>query len=322
MSKVAILGGGMAGLTAAYELSDPALDGRFDVTVYTRDWLLGGKGANTRNEGVGDRIEEHGLHVWFGFYDNAFELMREVYAATGSSIEANFIACTDIVLAEQRDDGDWAWHCYNPPVRKGSAPGEQVELEYWDAIEQTLAWVVERWAGVNRRFSPPIVRVLGAIVRFVLGVFVRRSSVARERGIIGDVAVRFLAAWGRVGKWIARLTRPMRIVSDPVTRLSDGHLGRTTRRLLTDKPRNIAGAPHVARRISARRSGATPLGETSHREVVAELLGKFFEWFPRPGSIRRRPRTTKYGCCATRSTRSPRCSTAWRRTASTMRASP
>ena len=41
-------------------------------------WRLGGKGASGRGEN--DRIEEHGLHLWMGFYENAFRLMRECYA--------------------------------------------------------------------------------------------------------------------------------------------------------------------------------------------------------------------------------------------------
>ena len=48
-----------------------------DVTRLRAQWRLGGKGASTR--GVHGRIEEHGLHVWLGYYDNAFRLMREVY---------------------------------------------------------------------------------------------------------------------------------------------------------------------------------------------------------------------------------------------------
>ena len=40
-------------------------------------WRLGGKGASGR--GVADRIEEHGLHLWMGFYENAFRLMRDCY---------------------------------------------------------------------------------------------------------------------------------------------------------------------------------------------------------------------------------------------------
>ncbi len=31
----------------------------------------------------GGRIEEHGLHLWMGFYENAFRLMRECYAELG-----------------------------------------------------------------------------------------------------------------------------------------------------------------------------------------------------------------------------------------------
>ena len=77
--KVAILGGGMAGLSAAWRLSEPGWHDRFDsIIVYQRGWRLGGKGASSRGEN--DRIEEHGLHVWLGSYENAFTLLRECYA--------------------------------------------------------------------------------------------------------------------------------------------------------------------------------------------------------------------------------------------------
>lgn len=76
--RVAILGGGMAGLAAAWRLSEPGWRDRFDsITVYQRGWRLGGKGASSR--GPHGRIEEHGLHVWMGSYDNAFALLRECY---------------------------------------------------------------------------------------------------------------------------------------------------------------------------------------------------------------------------------------------------
>jgi uncharacterized protein with NAD-binding domain and iron-sulfur cluster len=74
--RVCILGGGMAGLAAAWKLSRP--DGtRPRITVYQRGARLGGKAASSR--GVHGRIEEHGLHVWLGYYDNAFRLVRECY---------------------------------------------------------------------------------------------------------------------------------------------------------------------------------------------------------------------------------------------------
>lgn len=77
--RVAILGGGMAGLSAAWRLSESAWQDRFEsITVYQRGWRLGGKGASSR--GPNDRIEEHGLHIWLGSYENAFALLRECYA--------------------------------------------------------------------------------------------------------------------------------------------------------------------------------------------------------------------------------------------------
>jgi len=76
--KVVIIGGGMAGLTTAWRLSRPGWQSELaSITVYQRGGLLGGKGASTR--GVHGRIEEHGLHVWLGYYHNAFRLLREVY---------------------------------------------------------------------------------------------------------------------------------------------------------------------------------------------------------------------------------------------------
>ncbi len=83
MRRVAILGGGMASLTAAYELTRPELDGAYTVTVYQQGWRLGGKGASGRNRKHHQRIEEHGLHVWMGFYENAFRLIRDCYAELG-----------------------------------------------------------------------------------------------------------------------------------------------------------------------------------------------------------------------------------------------
>jgi uncharacterized protein with NAD-binding domain and iron-sulfur cluster len=76
--RVAVVGGGMAGLAAAWRLSEPGWRDRFEaITVYQRGFRLGGKGASSR--GPNGRIEEHGLHVWLGHYDNAFRLMRDCY---------------------------------------------------------------------------------------------------------------------------------------------------------------------------------------------------------------------------------------------------
>jgi uncharacterized protein with NAD-binding domain and iron-sulfur cluster len=76
--RVVVLGGGMAGLTTAWELSSGQWRDRFEsITVYQRGWRLGGKGASSR--GPHGRIEEHGLHVLLGYYDATFRVLREVY---------------------------------------------------------------------------------------------------------------------------------------------------------------------------------------------------------------------------------------------------
>ncbi|MCU0687574.1 MAG: NAD(P)-binding protein, partial [Polyangiaceae bacterium] len=78
--KIAVLGGGAGALAAAFALTDtPELRARHRVTVYQMGWRLGGKGASGRNRRIADRVEEHGLHVWGGFYENAFALLRRCY---------------------------------------------------------------------------------------------------------------------------------------------------------------------------------------------------------------------------------------------------
>ncbi|MBI3228341.1 MAG: FAD-dependent oxidoreductase [Mycolicibacterium cosmeticum] len=114
--KVAILGGGMAGLAAAWRLSEPGWQDRFDsITVYQRGWRLGGKGASSR--GRHGRIEEHGLHIWLGSYENAFAMLRECYAeldrpttdpdAPIHAWQQAMIPADDLGLAEHSGD-DWS----------------------------------------------------------------------------------------------------------------------------------------------------------------------------------------------------------------------
>ena len=83
VKKIAILGGGLGSLTTAFALtSQRDWRSRYEITVYQMGWRLGGKGASGRNgePGYGHRIEEHGFHVWMGFYDNAFKMMKDTYA--------------------------------------------------------------------------------------------------------------------------------------------------------------------------------------------------------------------------------------------------
>lgn len=100
--KIAIVGGGMGALTAAWWLTDPSLGGRYEVTVYTMGWRLGGKGASGRNQDRNGRIEEHGLHIWFGTYHNAIALMRRCYAELGRAPGAPLAAFDDAFKPQRR----------------------------------------------------------------------------------------------------------------------------------------------------------------------------------------------------------------------------
>ena len=75
--RIVILGGGVAAMTAAYELTDqPGWQNKYTIDVCQLGWRLGDKGASGRNKDKHERIEEHGLHIWFGIYQNAFNLIR------------------------------------------------------------------------------------------------------------------------------------------------------------------------------------------------------------------------------------------------------
>ena len=64
----------MAGIATALQLTHPnnPCKDYYDVTVYQQGWRLGGKCASGRNRDEHMRIEEHGLHILFGFYENTF----------------------------------------------------------------------------------------------------------------------------------------------------------------------------------------------------------------------------------------------------------
>ena len=87
--RIAILGGGVGAITAAWALTEaPDWQDHLEITIYQLGWRLGGKGASGRNAAHGQRIEEHGLHIWLGWYDNAFAIMRQCYAALGRPADA------------------------------------------------------------------------------------------------------------------------------------------------------------------------------------------------------------------------------------------
>jgi uncharacterized protein with NAD-binding domain and iron-sulfur cluster len=119
-------------MAAAFELSRPEHEGRYAVTVYQEGWRLGGKGASGR--GPSGRIEEHGLHVWLGFYDNAFRMMRECYAELAAGDTPSpfgdwreaFTPESEVGLFSPSERQGWQkWTAHFPP--QPGLPGDPLE---------------------------------------------------------------------------------------------------------------------------------------------------------------------------------------------------
>jgi uncharacterized protein with NAD-binding domain and iron-sulfur cluster len=148
--KIVVLGGGMAAVTTAYFLSGSDLiRDRYDIVLYQQGWRLGGKGASGRDPSD-HRIEEHGLHVWFGYYENAFRLLRdchqelnelaeagdERWSTTMHGIEAGFRPISSIGIVEDEVPG---WHPW-------IATFPEDDLSPWDRdlLSEPPEWDV-RW---------------------------------------------------------------------------------------------------------------------------------------------------------------------------------
>jgi len=183
--RVAIVGGGCAGIATAWQLSEFArLAGesasastqpqpRFEITVYEQSWRLGGKGASGRD--AHGRIREHGLHIWLGFYENAFRMMRDCYQQVQQadwgprgegkagrqplpqeSFEDAFFPEPHIAVASPAPGGQWqAWSGFLPPMK--GLPGDPLD-EHSNPF--TLAGYLARCIGlvkalIHSGISPP-----------------------------------------------------------------------------------------------------------------------------------------------------------------------
>ena len=146
--KVAILGGGVGAMSAAFELtSEPNWQDRYEVTVYQMGWRLGGKGASGRNAAVCQRIEEHGLHFWLGFYENAFRMIRQCYAENARPLTEALATWTEAfkpcyeVNVEDHVDGQWIpWLLSFTP--NPDTPGDTVALpSLWEIAGTALEFM-------------------------------------------------------------------------------------------------------------------------------------------------------------------------------------
>ncbi|WP_206060380.1 NAD(P)-binding protein [Nitrincola alkalilacustris] len=146
--KIAILGGGVAAMTAAFYLTEtPDWQSKYQIDVYQLGWRLGGKGASGRNPEMGERIEEHGLHIWFGFYANAFRTIQTCYETLDRPPQAPLATWQDafkphdfIVLQEWIDQQWQSWPLMFPEV-PGNPAHSNEELSIWALLSKLYYWI-------------------------------------------------------------------------------------------------------------------------------------------------------------------------------------
>jgi uncharacterized protein with NAD-binding domain and iron-sulfur cluster len=247
--KVAVLGGGVGAMTTAFYLTSfPGWRERYDVTVYQLGWRLGGKGASGRNLEQHARIEEHGLHMFFGFYDNAFATMQRLYGELGRNPSEPLARWDEawkphanFVLEEQIDGQTVPWPFVFPS--NDGVPGQGGELPTpWQMIQIMLGWAKELF---EKTSASPV-----------------HTSTTEEN--LADTVVR---AADKIG------------ASEPA-KLDLRHIIHAVADLVTEGPQTLISntflhaAEHHARKLPP---DASDHRKTDHR-VIVWLLKEFIKW--------------------------------------------
>jgi uncharacterized protein with NAD-binding domain and iron-sulfur cluster len=101
MPKVIVLGGGVAGLTAAHELVERG----FEVHVYDRDTLWGGKARSygdprSATDGRQNLPAEHGFRFFPGFYKHVTDTMRRIPIGAETAFD-HLVPTSEVLIAQQ-----------------------------------------------------------------------------------------------------------------------------------------------------------------------------------------------------------------------------
>src|SRR5271170_1931450 len=111
-ARVIILGGGVAGMSAAHELAERG----FEVVVLERRYIAGGKARSLRvtDDGhgghqlagnargsVGHRLPgEHGFRFFPGFYKHVIDTMRRIPSFDGRKVADHLVPTTRVAITQ------------------------------------------------------------------------------------------------------------------------------------------------------------------------------------------------------------------------------
>lgn len=200
---VAILGGGMAGVTAAWELSRPGWESRVrSITLYQRDGLLGGKGASVRD--AQGRILEHGLHVWPGYYDNAFRVVRECYEELDRAVAdpecpvrtwADAFTPAPAIGVYEHVDGTVVPWLARFRLNDGVPGSARPSADLAALTRRVLGLVQDLFRSAGGRTGPRV--EIGVDLALTVGRGLRADGLLHERGGFGRVDHEDFRAWLR-----------------------------------------------------------------------------------------------------------------------------
>jgi uncharacterized protein with NAD-binding domain and iron-sulfur cluster len=147
MTKVAVLGGGVAGLTAAHELAERG----FEVVVLEARDIPGGKARSlpVPNSGTGGREDlpaEHGFRFFPGFYRHIPDTMRRIPLADGW-VADRLVGATRILLAQAGGRNEVLATAHAPESLDDLAVLSRFLLEVMTKLgipPQEHAWLMER----------------------------------------------------------------------------------------------------------------------------------------------------------------------------------
>jgi uncharacterized protein with NAD-binding domain and iron-sulfur cluster len=147
MTRVAILGGGVAGLTAAHELAERG----FEVVVLEQRDIPGGKARSlpVPSSGAGGRADlpaEHGFRFFPGFYQHLPDTMKRIPAGTGN-VFGHLVGAERILLAQAGGRNEILTTAHAPESLDDLAVLSRFLLEVMTGLGMTPAdhaWLMDR----------------------------------------------------------------------------------------------------------------------------------------------------------------------------------